>query len=86
MAFPHNRMRRLRKTGTLRRMLAETKVSVDDLIYPMFVVPGSKVKKEIGAMPGSHHWSVDLVAEEAKKVEDVGIPAVILFGIPESKD
>ncbi len=86
MGFPTQRMRRLRRHPTLRRMLAETRLSVDDLVLPLFVCPGEGVKNEIGSMPGNHHLSVDRVVEEAREVADLGIPAVILFGLPETKD
>ena len=67
-------------------MVSETRVSVDDLIMPYFVRPGSGVKNEIKSMPGNFQWSPDTLAEECKEVEGLGIPAVILFGIPETKD
>lgn len=86
MSFPENRMRRLRATATLRRMVRETTLSSDDLIMPLFVRPGSGVKNEIKSMPGNYQYSVDTLAEEAKSIEQAGVPAVILFGIPESKD
>jgi porphobilinogen synthase len=79
-------MRRLRRNPTLRRMVAETRISADDLVMPFFVRPGQKVKKPIVSMPGQFQWSVDTLVEEAKSVRDTGVPAVILFGIPESKD
>ncbi len=86
MAFPTHRPRRLRRTEALRNMVQETRLSVRSLIYPLFVCPGSGVKDEIVSMPGNFRWSVDLLAEECRAVYDLGIPAVILFGIPESKD
>lgn len=86
MSFPIVRMRRLRRTETLRRMVAETVLTPADLIYPMFVVEGSGVVQPIQAMPGIDRFSVDKAAEEAKRVADLGIPAVILFGIPDKKD
>ena len=86
MAFPVNRMRRLRRSQALRRMTRETVVSVDDLIYPLFVVHGLDVKLEISSMPGVHHFSVDAVCKEAAELRDLGIPAVLLFGIPAEKD
>jgi len=76
----------LRRTEALRGMVRETQLSARSLVYPLFVCPGSKVKDEISSMPGNYRWSVDLVAEEAKRAYDLGVPAVILFGIPESKD
>ena len=86
MMFPVIRKRRLRGSATLRRMVRETKVTTDDLIAPLFVVPGKKVKKPIGSMPGQFHMSIDVLAGECAELFDLGIPAVILFGIPESKD
>lgn len=86
MKFPEYRPRRMRATPSIRRMVRENRLSVDMLIYPMFVRYGSGVKEEIGSMPGNYRISVDRIAAEAKEVESLGIPAVILFGIPETKD
>ncbi len=86
MTFPITRLRRLRRNATLRRMVRETVLSVDDLILPLFVRPGEGVKNEISSMPGNFQWSVDTLVEECKEIEGLGIPAVILFGIPETKD
>lgn len=86
MAFPVHRLRRLRRTENLRRMVRETSLSEADLIYPMFVVHGKKVKKEIGALPGNFHLSVDRLVDEVKEVQDLGIPAILLFGLPEKRD
>ncbi|MBZ5563903.1 MAG: porphobilinogen synthase [Acidobacteriia bacterium] len=86
MAFPTHRPRRLRRTEVLRGMVRETRLSASSLVYPLFVCPGTKVKNEIKSMPGNYRWSVDLLVEECKAASDVGVPAVILFGIPESKD
>ena len=86
MGFPTHRARRLRRTATLRRLVAETRPSVDGLILPLFVVPGSRVENPIASMPGVAQLSVDRVVEECREVADLGIPAVILFGIPEHKD
>ncbi len=86
MTFPITRLRRLRTSETLRRMVRETKLSVDDLIYPLFVCSGKKVQEEIPSMPGQFRLSVDELVEECKAVEQLGIPAVILFGIPEHKN
>ncbi len=80
------RPRRLRRTANIRRMVRETKVSVDDLIFPLFVVFGSGKKEEIESMPGNFRWSVDRVHEEIEQVVEANIPAVLLFGIPETKD
>jgi porphobilinogen synthase len=84
--FPINRPRRLRTSPQLRRMVQETVVTANDLIYPLFAVPGTSVAKEVKSMPGVYQLSVDKIVEEAKEVYDLGLPAVILFGIPEDKD
>ena len=84
--FPINRPRRLRQHPQLRRMVQETLVTASDLIYPLFAVPGTSVAKEVVSMPGVYQLSVDKIVDEAKEVYDLGIPAVILFGIPENKD
>lgn len=86
MAFPTHRPRRLRRTEALRAFVRETRLTARAFVYPLFVCPGTNVKDEIRSMPGNYRWSVDLLAEESKKVFDLGIPAVILFGIPEKKD
>ena len=86
MAFPETRMRRLRRTPQLRAMVRETRVTPNNLMMPLFLVPGKKVKKEISSLPGLFHLSVDSAVEEAKKIRDLGIPSVLLFAIPESKD
>jgi len=86
MGFPEYRPRRLRKNENFRRMVRETRLSVDNLIMPLFVVPGSRVAKPVGSMPGVAQLSVDRLVEECKEIRDLGIPAVILFGIPEVKD
>ena len=86
MQFPEYRPRRLRKNENFRRMIRETKLSVDNLIYPMFAVPGAKVKKPIESMPGIFQMSVDHIVKETQRVKELGIPAVLLFGIPEKKD
>lgn len=84
--FPITRPRRLRQTSSLRRMVRETVLTASDLIYPLFAVPGESVAKEVQSMPGVYQLSVDKIVEEAKEVYDLGIPAIILFGIPEVKD
>ena len=84
--FPINRPRRLRQNVQLRRMVRETLLSASDLIYPLFAVPGEAVAEEVKSMPGVYQLSVDKIVEEAKEVYDLGIPAIILFGIPELKD
>ena len=86
MFFPSYRPRRMRKNPQWRRMIRETALSVDDLIYPMFVIHGKNVRKEIASMPGNFQFSVDHLIKEAKTVHGLGIPAVILFGIPKTKD
>ncbi len=86
MPFPIHRPRRLRRTEALRSLVRETALSARSLIYPLFVCPGQGVKDAIGPMPGHYRWSTDLLVEECKSARDLGIPAVILFGIPESKD
>jgi len=86
MAYPINRMRRLRRSESLRRMVRENVVAVDNLIYPLFVVHGLDVKLEIPAMPGVYHFSVDALCKEAEEVANLGIPAVLLFGLPAVKD
>ncbi|WP_342597882.1 porphobilinogen synthase [Cyanobacterium aponinum UTEX 3222] len=84
--FPINRPRRLRASVGLRRMIQETVLTPNDLIYPLFAVPGNAIAKEVKSMPGVYQLSVDKIVEEAKEVYDMGIPAIILFGIPEDKD
>ncbi|MFA0771096.1 MAG: hypothetical protein REDVDVYQ_001616, partial [Candidatus Fervidibacter sp.] len=86
VTFPIVRMRRLRRTETLRRMVRETTLTVHDLIYPMFVVPGEKQRQEVASMPGVFRVSVDELVRDAEEVAKLGIPAVLLFGIPERKD
>lgn len=86
MSFPTHRPRRLRRSEALRGLVRETELSVRSLVFPLFVCPGAKVKNEIPSMPGNFRWSVDRLVEECKAVFDIGIPAVILFGIPEKKD
>lgn len=83
---PFKRFRRLRMTETLRSMVRETELSKKDFIYPLFVVPGTKVKKEVKSMPGVYQMSIDETVRECAEVKKLGIPAVILFGIPEHKD
>jgi porphobilinogen synthase len=86
MRFPTYRARRLREHEVLRHMVQETRLAPQDFIYPLFVTPGRGVREEISSMPGNYHLSVDLVQEEVREVADLGIPAVLLFGLPESKD
>lgn len=84
--FPELRLRRLRRTGALRNMVRETRVDVKDLIYPLFVVEGSNLKQEVASMPGVFRYSPDLLPGEVEEIAGLGIPAVLLFGIPEHKD
>lgn len=84
--FPDYRPRRLRRTPTLRRMVRETHVTVDDLILPLFVVPGAGVRNPVKSMPGVAQTSVDELVKDAREAAELGVPAVILFGIPEHKD
>ncbi len=86
MSFPTHRPRRLRRTEALRGLVRETELSTRTLVYPLFVCPGTRVKDEISSMPGNFRWSVDLLVEECKAASDLGIPAVMFFGIPEKKD
>lgn len=86
MAFPIQRLRRLRQHESLRRMVRETRLSPSDLIYPMFVMEGKDQRREIASMPGQFRLSIDLLVKEAGEVAGLGIPAVMLFGIPDRKD
>ena len=84
--YPNKRLRRLRYNPIVRDMIRETSLSKHDLIYPLFVVPGEKVKKEVKSMPGVYQMSIDVLVEECRELVKIGIPAIILFGIPEHKD
>ncbi len=84
--YPTTRLRRLRMSPVIRTMIRETEISPSDFIYPLFVCPGTKVKREVGSMPGVYQMSVDTIVRECAEVQSLGIPAVILFGIPEKKD
>ncbi|HEY5496967.1 MAG TPA: porphobilinogen synthase [Syntrophales bacterium] len=86
MYFPEYRPRRMRKNENFRRMIRETKLSVDDFMYPLFVVSGKGVKKPIVSMPGNYQMSIDQLVKEVKTAKEAGIPAVLLFGIPDRKD
>jgi len=86
MLFPDYRPRRLRQNEMFRRMVRETRLSVDDLILPLFAVEGKGVKNPIPSMPGHHQLSADHIVKEAKRARDLGIPAIMLFGIPDKKD
>ena len=86
MFTPYYRPRRLRRNENIRRMVRETQLSVDDLILPLFVTEGTNVRNPIVSMPGHFQFSIDLLVEEVKQVHQMGIPAIILFGIPDNKD
>ena len=86
MRYPIYRPRRLRANENIRRMVRETALSPDDLIMPFFVRPGRAVRKAISSMPGNHQLSVDELVKDARKAADLGVPAIILFGIPSKKD
>ncbi|HSD26720.1 MAG TPA: porphobilinogen synthase [Vicinamibacteria bacterium] len=86
MSFPVARPRRLRRNETLRRQVRETRLSPDNLIAPLFVVPGEGVRREIASMPGCFQTSVDVLVEDCRELASVGVPAVILFGLPAAKD
>ena len=84
MGFPITRMRRLRQSETLRRMTRETRLVREDLVLPLFVVEGRAVREAVASMPGVFRFSVDQLVDECKRVADLGVPAVILFGVPAS--
>ena len=84
--YPTKRLRRLRYSPLVRDMIRETIVTKNDFIYPLFVVPGKNIKKEVKSMPGNFHMSVDEIVKECKEIQSLGIPAIILFGIPDHKD
>ncbi len=84
--FPISRPRRLRQSDSLRRMVRENLLTANDLIYPLFAVPGEGIANEVKSMPGVYQLSIDKIVDEAKEVYDLGIPAIILFGIPDAKD
>ena len=86
MAFPTTRLRRLRQNEPLRSMVRETRLTPESLVYPLFVCPGERIRKPIGSMPGVFNLSIDQMVSEARETHSLGIPAVILFGLPESKD
>src|SRR5579864_1865364 len=86
MAFPATRLRRLRRTGALRSMVRETRLTAENFVYPLFVCPGDGVRKEVRSMPGVFNLSVDETVKEAQEAYSLGIPALILFGLPEKKD
>jgi porphobilinogen synthase len=86
MSFPIHRPRRLRRSEALRGLVRETKLSVSSMVYPMFACPGTRVRTEVSSMPGIYQQSADQIVEECREVADLGIPAVLLFGLPEKKD
>jgi len=86
MAFPVTRLRRLRRTAELRNMVAETRLTPDAFVYPMFVCPGEGVRKEVRSMPGVFNLSVDEAVKEAREVHSLGVASLILFGLPDRKD
>ena len=86
MTFPIHRPRRLRRSESLRGFVRETRLSASGMVYPMFACPGTNVRKEVSSMPGIYQQSVDQIVEECREVAGLGIPAVILFGLPEHKD
>jgi porphobilinogen synthase len=86
MSFPLQRPRRLRRTEGIRGLVRETRLTTAGLIYPLFVCPGKKVRREVSSMPGVFQQSVDRAVEECREIESLGIPGVILFGLPEKKD
>ena len=86
MGFPYTRMRRLRASAGMRRLVGDVTLSAGDFVYPLFVCPGKGVKEPIASMAGCFHFSADRVVEEATEIATLGIPAVLLFGLPEKKD
>jgi porphobilinogen synthase len=86
MAFPANRLRRLRRTETLRALVRETRLTPESLVYPLFVCPGTGVRKEVRSMPGVFNLSVDEAVKEVRETRALGVSSVILFGLPEKKD
>src|ERR671938_1615630 len=86
MPFPVPRMRLLRRSEPLRSLVRETRLTPESLVYPLFVCPGEGVRKEVRSMPGVFNLSVDEAVKEAREAHSLGVPAVILFGLPEKKD
>lgn len=86
MAFPITRHRRLRGSAAIRNLVRETVLTVNDLVYPIFVTHGSGIKEEISSMPGVYHYSMDKLEEELAEIKALGIQAILLFGVPEHKD
>ena len=85
-AYPISRPRRLRRTSGLRNIVRETRLNPSDFVYPLFVRSGNGIKKEIPSMPGQFQWSLDKLPAEVEEIARLGIPAIILFGIPDEKD
>ena len=86
MAYPVTRLRRLRRNEQLRSLVRETRLSPQSFVYPLFVCPGEGVRKPVGSMPGVFNLSIDELIKEAQEAQSLGVPAVILFGLPEQKD
>ncbi|HXN48868.1 MAG TPA: hypothetical protein VN893_19615, partial [Bryobacteraceae bacterium] len=86
MAFPANRLRRLRRTETLRTLVRETRLTPEALVYPLFICPGSGIRKEVRSMPGVFNLSIDEAVKEVQATRSLGVLSVILFGLPEKKD
>jgi porphobilinogen synthase len=86
MGFPITRMRRLRRSEQLRSLVRETRLTPESFVYPLFVCPGKAVRKEVRSMPGVYNLSVDEAVKEAREVDSLGVPSIILFGLPEKKD
>ncbi len=86
MAFPINRQRRLRRTEALRSFVRETRLTPAGFVYPLFICPGEGIRKPVGSMPGVFNLSVDEAVKECREVHSLGVPAIILFGLPETKD
>src|ERR1700730_4622797 len=86
MAFPANRLRRLRRTETLRALVRETRLTPESLVYPLFICPGTGIRKEVRSMPGVFNLSVDEAVKEVRSLRSLGVLSTILFGLPEKKD
>ena len=86
MPFPANRLRRLRRTGTLRALVRETRLTPESFVYPLFVCPGTGIRKAVHSMPGVFNLSVDELVKEIREARSLGVSSIILFGLPETKD
>src|SRR4030081_3355038 len=86
MTFPVTRLRRLRRSDQLRTLVRETRLTPEAFVYPLFVCPGEGVRKEVRSMPGVFNMSVDEAVKEAREAKSLGVPSVILFGLPDTKD